>query len=64
MVPDVAVETVILVGVVTAVGFAVRLSVVHVRDVLQLLAHAAIVQSVAVRVPDGPLVVKLVVPAV
>jgi hypothetical protein len=42
-----------LVGVVTAVRLAVRFCVVQVRFVVQLLAHAAIVQLVAKRVPDG-----------
>ena len=54
----------ILVGVVTAVGFAVRFCVDQLREVLHVLEPAGIVQSVAVRVPKGPLVVKLVVPPV
>ena len=59
-------EILALLGVVTAVGFAVRLAVVAVRVVVHVLAHAAMIQgfSEAVRVPKGPLVVKLVVPPV
>lgn len=54
----------ILVGVVTVVVAAVRFAVVQVRAVLQLLDHAGIIQLVAVRAPDGPVVVKLKVPPV
>lgn len=53
VVPLLAVATLILVGVVTSevvIGFVV----VHTRVVSQLLDPAGIVQSVAVRVPDGP----------
>lgn len=51
---------------VIAVGFVVRLAVVEVRLVVHVLAPAAMVQGLgeAVRVPKGPLVVKLVVPPV
>ena len=54
------IETSALPGVVTAVGFAVRLAVVAVSVVVHVLAHAAMVQGFgeAVRVPEGPLVVK------
>ena len=42
-------------GVVTAESFpAIGFEIFQVRGVLQLLCHTGIVQSVAVRVPDGP----------
>jgi len=61
LVPFVRTETVIFVGVVTFVGFAVRLAVVQVRAVSQLLDHAGMVQSVAEMLPDGPGGVVIVV---
>lgn len=57
----VSVETVTFVGVVTFVGFAVRLAVVQVRTTSQLLDHAGMAQSVAVMLPDGPGGVVIVV---
>lgn len=47
-----AVATTLFVGVITC-DVVIGLVVLHVRAVLQLLAHAGIVQLVAVRVPEG-----------